>query len=178
MHSLSQKDILEALASLSTLLSTQNIRGEICLFGGVAMVLAFQARQSTKDIDAIFAPTDSIRKMIDLIGEEKGWEKGWFNDGVKRFISNNHHTTRFNLPQFPYLNVTMPVPEYLFSMKCMAARIGISESQDEADARLLCHHLNLKSPEEAFKIVESYYPKHQIPPKTQYFIESFFEDIP
>jgi len=38
--------------------------------------------------------------------------------------SSRHETTAGNLPQFPHLRLTMPVPEYLLAMKCMAARIG------------------------------------------------------
>ena len=37
---------------------------------------------------------------------------------------NRHETTAAGLPQFAHLRLTMPVPEYLLAMKCMAARIG------------------------------------------------------
>lgn len=140
------------------------------------MVLAFHARQSTKDIDAIFAPTTRIREIALEMARERDWDQGWFNDGVKGFISTNHQTTSVGLPQFANLNVTIPIPEYLFAMKCMAARVGLAENQDFADALLLKNHLKLSTVKEAFELLELYYPKKQIPPRSQYFIESIFEN--
>ena len=84
---LSETEIREALTALDGALAQRGVRGEICLFGGAVMVLAFHARQSTKDIDAIFAPTALIREVANELGRERGWEDGWINDGVKGFLS-------------------------------------------------------------------------------------------
>ncbi|MFO1490148.1 MAG: hypothetical protein U1F77_13370 [Kiritimatiellia bacterium] len=52
-----EKSEIEAyLAHLSDALGRRNLTGEIVLFGGAAMVLAHQARVSTKDVDAVFVP--------------------------------------------------------------------------------------------------------------------------
>jgi hypothetical protein len=174
MKPLDQTDILQALEELSTRLGKRGVRGEVCLFGGTAMILAFQTRQSTKDIDAVFAPTSVIREVVAEIGRERGYTVGWFNDGVKGFLSARHEVTAANLPQFVNLQVVMPVPEYLFAMKCMAARVGLGD-QDGADCRFLVRHLGLESSVDAFRLVERYYPMGQIQPRTQYFIETLFE---
>jgi len=88
------------------------------------MILAFQSRQTTRDIDAIFAPVSSIREVAEQIRQEKGFESGWFNDGVKGFVSDKGEHGPANLPQFQNLRVMMPVPSYLLAMKCPAARAG------------------------------------------------------
>jgi hypothetical protein len=44
---LSRETILRALANLSERLAQQGATGEICLFGGTVMILAFSARIST-----------------------------------------------------------------------------------------------------------------------------------
>lgn len=173
MSDLSLERILDALGKRSRL-GERGLRGEVCIFGGAAMVLAFQARQSTRDIDAVFAPASEVREIARRIGQERGYSDGWFNDGVKAFLSEKHEVSAAGLPQFEFLPVTRPVPEYLFAMKCMSARVAIGGGQDEADARLLAKHLGLKRPEDAMRIVESYYPTHRVPPRTQYFIESLF----
>jgi hypothetical protein len=54
---LTREAIRRALSSLSEELGKQGITGEVCLFDGSVMVLAFTARVSTKDADAIFRPT-------------------------------------------------------------------------------------------------------------------------
>lgn len=53
---LNRETILHALQRLSDVLGERNVRGEICLLGGTAMVLAFRARPNTKDVGAIFYP--------------------------------------------------------------------------------------------------------------------------
>ena len=56
-EALSKEVILDALGRLNDALKNRDVRGELCLFGGAVMVLAFQARPSTQDVDAIFRPT-------------------------------------------------------------------------------------------------------------------------
>jgi hypothetical protein len=114
------------------------VTGELCLFGGTVMVLAFNARLSTKDVDALFQPAQTIRNIARRIGEEQHLPVDWLNDGVKGYISSRHETTSGNLPQFPNLRLTMPVPEYLLAMKCMAARLGgtTGEPSDLAEGKV------------------------------------------
>ena len=56
---LDRETIILALRRLSELLRERGVQGEICLFGGTAMVLAFNARERTKDVDAVFHPPQS-----------------------------------------------------------------------------------------------------------------------
>ena len=175
---LTREAILRALSSLSEELGKRNVTGEICLFGGTVMVLAFTARLSTKDVDALFQPTPLIREIARRIGEEQHLPTDWLNDGVKGFLSVRHDVTAGNLPQFPHLRLTMPVPEYLLAMKCMAARIGgtSSEASDIPDIVFLIRHLGLKSPPAVLDLVAQYYPSERIPVKTQYLVEGLFEE--
>jgi len=142
------------------------------------MVLAFSARLSTKDIDAVFQPTAKIREIAERIAAAHQLPIGWLNDGVKGFVSERQDTTQGNLPQFPHLRVTMPVPEYLLAMKCMAARIGgtTGEQSDVTDILFLIRHLRLISAKAVLDIVADYYPVNQIPVKTQFLIESLFDE--
>ncbi len=142
------------------------------------MVLAFTARLATKDVDALFQPSQAIREIARRIASELRLPVDWLNDGVKGFISVRHETTMGNLPQFPHLRLTMPVPEYLLAMKCMASRIGGStnEPSDVADIVFLARHLKLKSAKELLEVVGQYYPSNQIPVKTQYLVEGLFEE--
>ena len=174
--SLTREQILAALRALSDELGGQNITGEICLFGGTVMVVAFTARLATKDVDAVFQPARTIREIALRVAERQHLPANWLNDGVKGFVSARHQATAGNLPQFPHLRLTMPVPEYLLAMKCMAARIGgtTDEPSDVADIIFLIRHLKLKSAKEALDLVGQYYPANRIPVKTQYLVEGLF----
>ncbi len=175
---LTRKEILGALEALSDGLGERGITGELCIFGGAVMVLAFNARVATKDVDAVFQPAALVRELARRIGEFKGLPVDWLNDGVKGFTSSLQDVTAGNLPQFAHLRVTMPVPEYLLAMKCMAARIGGigDEPSDVADIVFLIRHLGLRPADEVLKLVAKYYPKELIAPKTQYLIEGLFEE--
>jgi hypothetical protein len=175
---LTREAILAALGSLSDKLGKQSLIGEVCLFGGTVMVLAFTARLSTKDVDALFQPAQTIREIARGIADEQHLPSDWLNDGVKGFVSGRHETTAGNLPQFQHLRLTMPVPEYLLAMKCMAARMGgtSGEQSDVGDIIFLVRHLQLKSAKVVLDLVGQYYPASRILVKTQYLIEGLFEE--
>lgn len=175
---LTREAILRALSSLSDELGQRGVTGEICLFGGTVMVLAFTARLATKDVDALFQPSPLIRELARRIGEEQHLPADWLNDGVKGYVSARHETTAGILPQFPHLRLTMPVPEYLLAMKCMAARLGgpVGEASDVPDIIFLIRHLRLKTAGDVLNLVGHYYPANRIPVKTQYLVEGLFEE--
>lgn len=175
---LSREAILRALAALSDELGKQGVTGEICLFGGAVMVLAFNARLTTKDVDALFHPAQVVREVAQRIASTQHLPADWINDGVKGFVSARHDTTRGNLPQFAHLRLTMPVPEYLLAMKCMAARLGgtSGEPSDVADIRFLIRHLEMTSAKAVLDLLGLYYPANRIPAKTQYLVEGLFDE--
>jgi len=175
---LTREQILAALRALSDELGKKNVMGEICLFGGTVMVLAFTARLSTKDVDALFQPARMIREIAGHIAENQKLPSDWLNDGVKGFVSARHELTAGDLPQFRHLRLTMPVPEYLLAMKCMAARIGGTEGEpaDVADIIFLIRYLKFKTAGEVLDLVGLYYPANRIPVKTQYLVEGLFEE--
>jgi len=91
------------------------------------------------------------------------------NDGVKGYIVEHPQRIFFDLSN---LKVFVPEPDYLLAMKAISARI---DTFDQADVQTLIGKLDLKTPDEVFSIVEKYYPRQQIKPATQYFIEELFE---
>jgi hypothetical protein len=173
---LTRDAIISALRALSDELGSRGTTGEICLFGGTVMVLAFAARLSTKDVDAVFQPAQVIRDLARQVAEQQGLSADWLND--KGYLSQHHAAHMGNLPQFPHLRLTMPVPEYLLAMKCMAARIGgtTGELSDVPDIVFLIRHLELKSAREVLDLVGQYYPAGAIPVRTQYLVEGLFEE--
>ena len=175
---LSREAILGAFQKMSDGLASRGVTGELCLFGGTVMVLAFSARPSTKDVDAVFQPVQTIRQVAHAVGQDKGFPDNWLNDAAKGFVSTRHEIIAGNLPQFPNLRLTMPTPEYLLAMKCMASRIGAVEtdSDDVNDIIFLIRHLRLKSADEVMELVAAYYPPERVPIKSQYLVEGLFAE--
>lgn len=142
------------------------------------MVLAYAARVATKDVDALFQPASVIREVAAEVAAAQSLPDDWLNDGVKGYLSTRHEVTAGELPQFPSLKLTMPVPEYLLAMKCLAARLGgaAGEPSDVEDIRTLIKQLGIKTSGDVLDLVARYYPAGRIPVKTQYLIESMFEE--
>ncbi len=56
------EEIKRYLGELNEELRSMDVKGEICLYGGAVMALAYKARPDTDDVDAIFEPVRYIRK--------------------------------------------------------------------------------------------------------------------
>ena len=163
-----RREIERYLAHLSDALARRNVVGEIVLFGGAAMVLAHNARVSTKDVDAVFAPKTGVYEAAAEVTRDHGAPEGWLNDAVKGFVSDKAET--HPLLDLPHLKVFVAAPEYLLAMKCMSMRIGKDET-DVRDVRFLMRHLGLAHAGAVLDIVEKYYPRNRIQPKTRFAIE-------
>ena len=164
------EEITQYLTELSDELCEMDIKGEVSLFGGAVMCLAYDSRPATKDVDAIFKPTSEIRKAIKNIAARHNLDDDWMNDAVKGYWVEHQRRTLF---EFPNLQVFVPEPDYLLAMKAIAARAG---SYDREDVKKMIGILGLTTAEQVFAIVEKYYPKNQIKPGTQYFIEELFQE--
>lgn len=170
--------IQRLLTRLSDLLAREHIRGEILLFGGAAMVLGWNARGATRDIDAVFEPPSKIRRLARQIASEEHLPDSWLNDAVKGFIDIAPEKSSLNKCAFSsdHLQIYTPPPEYLIAMKSLSARTE-PEFEDVNDLKFLIKKARLKSLAAVFKIVLKYYPKRPIPAKTTFFVESVFDSI-
>ena len=163
------QEIIACLAELNDEMKALDVVGEVCLYGGVVMCIVYQARPSTKDVDAIFQPTAQMRQAIERVAERRDLRPDWLNDAVKGFVVQHSQRILFD---YPNLKVYVPEPDYLLAMKTLAARV---EGTDQEDVRYLVKLLDIHSAEEVFDILEKYYPRQRIKPATQFFVEELFE---
>ena len=157
MEELSGRDIRHLLDRLNAELARTGIVGEVYLVGGAVMCLVFNARLTTKDVDAFFRPAREVREAARRVNPGPDW----LNDAVKGLLSRRPHPCL----ELPNLRVLTAAPEYLLAMKCMAMRIG-SEFHDIDDVRFLLRYLNLTEMDAALKIIGRYYPVERIPQET------------
>ncbi len=175
---LTKERIIIALDSLNQRLTEKGVTGELCIFGGATMILAFDARESTRDVDAVFVPKTEIYQAAEKIAEEMNLPISWLNDGVKEFISPEGEVTTDGMPQWENLRVIRPTTRYLLAMKCMAARVADYDTAgDKNDIIHLCKNLNIETVDEVMNLVEGYYPTSRIPVKTQFFIQEIMDGM-
>jgi hypothetical protein len=169
---LTKEQILAALDELNAILQAKGVTGELCIFGGAAMVLAFDARESTRDVDAIFVPKSELAEASSEVAENRGLPDSWLNDGVKGFISPSGDLTTDGMPQWENLRILRPATSYLLAMKCLASRVaGYDGAGDRDDILRLCLELGIGDSATVLEIVGSYYPESMIPAKTRFFVE-------
>lgn len=166
-----QAQIVSAFHALNAELARLGVKGEVGVVGGAAMVLAFNARESTRDVDAVFEPSSTLRAAAARVAKDLGLPADWLNDAAKGYMPADTQPRSIQL-DLPNLVVWTPPPQYLLAMKAIAARF---DSNDAQDLRMLVGHLGLTRAEQVLEVVERYYPRNQIPAKTQYFLEELFD---
>lgn len=169
---LTGEDIRRLFELLNEELGQSGVRGELYLVGGAVMCLVFDARPSTRDVDALFRPTSELREAAARVALRADVPSDWLNDGVKGFLSAAGEFDPYL--DLPHLAVFTARPEYLLALKCAAMRIG-EGFRDEADVRFLLRALNIQRYEDAVEIVLRYFDEKRIPQKTWYALEELLE---
>lgn len=163
---LTRELMLDLLGELNDELALQGVTGEVALFGGSALCLAYGLRESTHDIDAYFQPSQSIRQaVINISKRHQGLDEDWLNDGVKGFIYTEPPLS--TVWQGTHLRVTVPSPEYLLAMKVASMRTE-GNSPDLQDAINLCGVLGISSSEQALAVASQWVPLNVIPLRSRY----------
>jgi hypothetical protein len=165
MPALTQSDIRRLFELLNQELATSSTHAELFVVGGAVMCLAYGARSSTEDVDALFRPSTEVRQAAARVAARVGLNESWLNDGVKRFMTRQGDFVPFL--EMEHLSVMVAQPAYLLAMKCLAMRIG-AEFHDEDDIRYLLRHLDVQSYEQATELIAKYYPLDRFPAKTLY----------
>jgi hypothetical protein len=163
MAALTERDIRRLFGLLNDELRRAGTEGELFLVGGAVMCLAYAARPSTQDVDALFRPARQVREAAARVAVQAGVRPDWLNDGVKGFLSERGEFRAFL--ELDHLRVMVAQPEYLLSMKCLALRIG-AESHDEDDVRYLLRHLDIGNYQQAIAVITRFYPLERFPQKT------------
>jgi len=169
---LTTETIRALLTSLNDELTSRGVVGEIGLCGGAVMCLVFDARNSTKDVDAVFEPTREIREAAAVVARAHGVSEDWLNDAVKGFFLSD--PPRQEVMDLPNLRVWAPIPEYMLAMKCVSARF---DSLDREDVTFLIRRLGLASPEAVFEVICRFYPREQVPARTGFLVEEILQDL-
>lgn len=175
MQPSTRADIRRLLEMLNEDLCQTETQAEIFLVGGAVMCLAYGARASTQDVDALFRPATLVREAAARVAARASLDPRWLNDAVKGYLSEHADFAPFL--ELDHLRVMVAQPEYLLAMKCLAMRIG-AEFHDEADVRYLLRHLDIDSRDRAVAVITKYYPLERFPQKTLSALEEILTRPP
>jgi len=176
--------LLDAFADMGRRAWAEGASIEIAVYGGSALMLVFDWRAATKDVDGVFENDRAmVRRLAAGVAAERGWPVDWLNDG---FLSTRDGdpgmkllTGEFPSTDEPGLRVFVPRPEYLFAMKCRAMRLGgVDENRDIEDIRHRATEIGINTADEAIALVSSFYPRLHLQPKVQFGLEEIFSSAP
>lgn len=152
MALLTGQEIVEALERLGELAERQGDHIELLLMGGAVMVLVYNARPSTHDVDAlVLSPREprAVRELVRRVALERDWPEDWLNDGAKGYLVGiSQGPVVFSAPG---IVVRSPAIAQLLAMKLCAWRDDV----DIEDARRLLQELTGER-EQVWKAVEPY----------------------
>lgn len=173
-------DMRRLLGEIGGELARRGQVAEIAIYGGAALLLTFDNRPSTRDIDfiAVSEGRDDVQDAADGVGRRHGLPDGWFNDSVAMFASDrpDHRL----LGDFPVggpagLRVFVPSPHYVLAMKLKAMRSSL-ESHDLRDIWNLADECGITTAAEAMAWHARFYPGDQLPMGGEDRLLDLFDD--
>lgn len=175
---LTRAAIIHALTRLGELCAATGSRVEIAIYGGTVMMLAYDCRDATKDIDAIFHPPEVVEPLIKQVAHELNLPEDWINNGVGSFVATREERIRFAQLQIPGLAITRPSPRYLLAMKCRAGRLPTPfRAGDMADIKFLLRELAIDSMTEVDAIIGEFYGPSALEPTKRWLVEKLLQEV-
>jgi hypothetical protein len=170
MATLSKPQIIALLQRLGELAVERRTEIELLLLGGAAMVLEYEHRLSTRDVDVlIVSPQETaiVRELVKQVATESVIPEDWLNDAAKAYVQGwSKGQTVFEAVG---IVVKTPSPVQLLAMKLCAWRDDV----DIGDARRLLSELT-GSREEIWNALEPHLmPGNEL--KAQYAFQDLWE---
>ncbi|WP_420891379.1 hypothetical protein [Mycobacterium riyadhense] len=163
-------DIRRAFQALAAKLERRRIIGHVHVYGGAAMILAYDSnRTATRDIDARFSPDGPMIAAIRAIARENGWPTTWLNNQAASYVARNPGEGD-RVFDHPYLQVNVTPPDHLLAMKVLAARAV----RDAGDLGTLLSRLGIATEDEVWAIVERFFPGTPISARSRDLVQDLF----
>lgn len=147
----------EALTLLGCDLARRGLLVELAVYGGSALILQFDWRRMTQDVDALVRDGHDAAKLgpsLALVARRMGLQDDWLNNAVGMFTPLEEPDELFefsgNYPpdDQPGLRVVVANPRYMLAMKLLALKSLDRGDRDLDDARKLAEHLEIRTQEE------------------------------
>jgi hypothetical protein len=161
-----REQIHRALMRLGEILRARGVTGEVDVFRGAAIVLGFDFRKATQDVDSLVTMGHGqVMKAAQEVEKELDLPPNWLHEQTTIYLSKHRDFSLFKMypsgGQFG-LRVLLAKPEYVLTMKLLAFRLYAA---DVDDIKHLALHLNRTSAEDLLSLLKHYYPSEQITPE-------------
>jgi len=164
---LDRKRMIALLGEVGAQIAQSDAIVEVAIFDSNALVLQFDFRENTEDVDYIPVRGDNglLKQAAQVIADRHHLPVGWLNDAVSlNPLSPKGKTLHLgDFPQEnPGLRVFVAQAQYILAMKILAMRSSL-ETKDIEDIWNLWDYLGIEDAEQARAVFEDYYPTKTLP---------------
>ena len=146
---LDRETLLRAFRSLDERLHRAHVNADVFVFGGAAMVMGYDARPATRDVDAVWRPHGAVQKAAWAVAAELGLQQSWLNEQASFYLPVDVAWSGATMFAGSSLRVIQAPPELLLAMKVRAGR-----PIDLDDVVVLAKHLGLETSESIVALAE------------------------
>jgi hypothetical protein len=152
---------------------------EVSIYGGAALLLAYNLRESTKDIDALLQPREAGEKLVAQVARDLDLPVDWLNSEVAQFVSPKRESKRrcAELESATGLIVHVPSAEYLLAMKSLACRRPIGGYRgDVEDLLFLIRKMEIRSLDTIQQAIDRFFPDDLIRESDRLLLQNLIDE--
>jgi hypothetical protein len=123
------------------------------------MVLAYESRFSTDDVDGSGYPTDDVLAAAAEIAERRGLQPDWLHDSVNVYFPTFKEPDWRPVFKVGTVEVVAADERTLLAMKMRASR----GRRDEVDIQFLVDRCGIETVDGALAVYEEYFPEDELP---------------
>ena len=165
--------VVRAFEVMGHYLLEREILGEIAVYGGTAIMLQFEWRKVTEDVDAVIRANEregAIKDAVIYAALRLDLPDDWLNNYVGSFTPETEPEAFFSVyGSYPRgkkaaLRVFVAKPEYICAMKLKALERESVGSRDFDDAVALAAAVGISTAGELAKLFSAFFPEETLDP--------------
>ena len=154
---LGREELGRAFDLMEQLLARRSLVCQVYVFGGSAMVLAFDERESTRDVDSRYTSTSAVEEVAAEVARRLGLPRGWLNEQATVYLPSTPDDGAVVVHDSAHLTVSRASLPHLLAMKADAMR-----PQDAEDVRLLAAAMGLTTAAEVATVHDRLLPEEPL----------------
>ena len=162
-------EIGRLLDIVAAMLDEREIHATIIVAGGATMGYIYDARPSTRDVDALVQPKDAVLAVAAEVAETEDLPADWLNDKFAMFWPQHGEPDFSYVVQHGAVTISYAGPRVMLAMKMLASVRG---RRDTDDLVHLLEPAGVSNIQTAIDIFEDFYRDHDIPPQALAVIEA------
>jgi hypothetical protein len=172
---LDRATIEQAFRLMGQYLLDRKAFGEIAVYGGRVMLLQFEWRRLSEDVDARIISSNHglVMAAVQEAARRLGLPASWLSESVAMYARRGEgEPDRVLVGTYPYpervgLRVTAAKPAYILAMKLRALQRTTVDDRDFADAISLGVECGARTPERLRDIYRSFFPDEELPTEAE-----------